>query len=357
MTFRCAVVGASGYAGAELIALLAGHPEVQICAIQADTSAGLAWESLFPQHAHRFCGTIAAFDPASLAGLDVVFLALPHGASARAAAQLHGKVGHIIDLSGDLRLADPVSYKHWYGFDHPAPQLLGEAAYGLPELFGADLPGARLVACAGCYATVAQLATAPALGLGDAVGSSVSISAMSGTSGAGRKADVSLSFTEVAGSVRAYRIGHHQHVPEITNGLQRASGRSVRVTFVPHLLPIPRGILATVIVQNPGAVTQDALLDAYRTAYAGSAFVRIVDPRLRLPSISDIVGQNFCDLAPFVDEQAGTLVIIGVLDNLVKGAAGQAVQVMNHILSIPETLGILSTFHSMPPTLPGAAAC
>lgn len=357
MALRCAVVGASGYAGGELIALLAGHPDVEICAVQADTSAGLAWESLFPQHAHRFSATIEAFDAAALAGLDVVFLALPHGASARAAAQLQGRVGHIIDLSGDLRLRDTSSYKRWYGIDHPAPQLLGQATYGLPELFAADLPGSQLVACAGCYATVAQLATAPALSFGDAVGDTISISAMSGTSGAGRKADVSLSFTEVAGSLRAYRIGHHQHVPEITNGLVRASGRSVRVTFVPHLVPIPRGILATVILQNPGGVTQDELLAAYRGAYAGSAFVRIVDPRKRLPAVSDVVGQNFCDLAPFVDEEAGTLVIIGVLDNLVKGAAGQALQVMNHVMSLPETSGLLFSSRSISMSPLGVSAC
>ena len=357
MSIRCAVVGASGYAGAELVALLARHPDAQLCAVQSETAAGSQWEALFPQHAHRFAGTIGSFDPAALAGLDVVFLALPHGASGRAAAALHGNVGHILDLSGDLRLADAATYKRWYGLDHPAPQLLGTAAYGLPELFGEDLPGAALVACAGCYATVAQLAAAPALGLGDAVGSDVTVAAMSGTTGAGRKADLSLSFSEVEGSLRAYRVGHHQHVPEMTQGLQRASGRTARVTFVPHLVPIARGILASVVLQNLGGIGQDALLGTYRSAYEDCAFVRILDPRVRLPAVSDVVGQNFCDLAPIVDEAAGTIVVVGVIDNLVKGAAGQAVQIMNRVLSLPESRGLLAAPRTLASRQPGVLPC
>jgi len=354
---RCAVVGASGYAGAELVALLAGHPDAELCAVQAETAAGSQWESLFPQHAHRFAGTIAPFDPAALGGVDVVFLALPHGASARAAAALLGHVKHIIDLSGDLRLTDAETYKRWYGLDHPAPYLLGRAAYGLPELFGAALPGASLVACAGCYATVAQLAIAPALGLGDSVGADVTISAMSGTTGAGRKADLSLSFSEVDGSLRAYRVGNHQHVPEIMQGLERATGRRLRVTFVPHLVPISRGILASVVLANRGGVDQDTLLATYRDAYETSRFVRILDPRQRLPAVGDVVGQNFCDLAPIVDQAAGTIVVVGVLDNLVKGAAGQAVQVMNLVLSLPESRGLLASPRTFASCQSGVAPC
>jgi N-acetyl-gamma-glutamyl-phosphate reductase len=338
---RCAVVGASGYSGAELVSLLSLHPETRLQAVVGDSSAGRAWESLHPARAHHFRGTMQAFDADALAGLDVVFLALPHGASARAAAALRGRVGHVIDLSGDLRLPDADSYRAWYGQEHPAPELLGQAAYGLPELFGCALPGASLVACAGCYATVSQLAAAPAIDAEGEGPAAVTISAMSGTTGAGRKADLALSFSEVAGNLRAYRVGRHQHAPEIAQGLTRYSGRRARVTFVPHLVPIARGILATVVVANERALSQDALLDRFRAAYAGKPFVRVLDPRERLPEVTDVVGTNFCTLAPVVDAGAGTLVIVGVIDNLVKGAAGQAVQVMNVVLGLPETTGLL----------------
>ena len=340
---RVAVVGASGYSGAELIPLLAGHPSVEIVSLHADSSSGQRWEDLYPSRRHIFNGEILPFDPEAMVGLDVVFLALPHGASAKAAAALRGSVGHIIDLSGDLRLPDAASYRRWYGADHAAPELLGQAAYGLPELFACALKDAPLVACAGCYATASQLAAAPALAAGPkASAASVMISAMSGTSGAGRKGDLALSFTEISQNLRAYRVGKHQHAPEIAQGLTRASERPVTVTFVPNLVPIVRGILANVILANELAWTQDAALAAYRAFYEGKPFVRVVDPRKRLPEVSDVVGTNFCDLAPVVDESAGTLVVVSVIDNLVKGAAGQAVQVMNIVLGIDETEGLLS---------------
>ena len=340
---RCAIVGASGYSGAQLAALLARHPQAEVAALFADTSAGKRFEDLHPSLRHLVRGELRAFSPEAVAAVapDVVFLALPHGASAKAAAALADGGSRIIDLSGDLRLPDAAAYRRWYGADHAAPELLGRAAYGLPELFGAALPGAALVACAGCYATAAQLAAAPAVAA--APGSApvaVTVSAMSGTSGAGRKADLALSHSEVSGNVRAYRVGRHQHAPEIAQGLSRASKRAVQVTFVPHLVPIVRGILASVIVSDPGW-TQEQALQAYRDFYSGKPFVRVVDASQRLPEVQDVVGTNFCDVAPVVDESAGTLVVVAVIDNLIKGAAGQAVQVMNLVLGLPETLGLL----------------
>jgi len=334
----CAVIGASGYGGAELVAGLSRHPEVSLTSVQAESSAGTAFESLYPGQAHVFRGVLQPIDPTRLHGEDVVFLALPAGIASRVAAQLIGKVGAIIDLSGDLRCADAATYRRWYGHEHAAPHLLGQAVYGLPELFGNELLGAKLVACAGCYATVAQLAAAPALGLSSATG--VVIHAISGTTGAGRKADVETSFSEVAENLRAYLVGRHQHVPEITAGLERWGGRPVRVTFVPHLAPLRRGIFASVVLPSEG-LDASAVLDTYRAAYAESAFVRIVDPAERLPQTRDVFDTNFCDLAPVVDAEAGTLVVLGVIDNLGKGAAGQAVQIMNRVLGWPETLGLL----------------
>ncbi len=336
----CAVVGASGYSGAELAALLAGHPQVRLAGLYADASAGQRFEDLHPGKRHLVTGELLAFDPATFPSVDVAFLALPHGASARAAAQIAGRAGRVIDLSGDLRLPDAGAYRRWYGAEHPAPDLLGRAAYGLPELAGRSLTDATLVACAGCYATASQLAAAPGVraGGGDA---GITIAAMSGTSGAGRKADLSLSFSEVGGTLRAYRVGRHQHAPEIAAGLSRLAGRPVTVTFVPHLVPIVRGILVSVVMPNDMGWTQARALEAHRAFYAQSPFVRIVDPARRLPEVTDVVGTNFCDIAPVVDEAAGTVVVIAVIDNLIKGAAGQAVQVMNVVLGLPETAGLL----------------
>ena len=339
---RCAVVGASGYSGAELVRLLARHPLAELVSVQADSCAGERWEDLHPHARHLFQGRIERFDADALAGLDVVFLALPHGSSAPAGAKLVGRVGTVIDLSGDLRLKDAASYRAWYGHDHGAPHLLGRAVYGLPELFGVDLPGADLVACAGCYATAVQLAAAPALALPDAVESDVTAAAMSGTTGAGRKADAALSFSEIAGNLRAYRVGRHPHTPEIASGLKRHSGRGVRVTFVPHLAPIPRGILATVALRTTRTIEPEELLAAYERAYEGAPFVRVVDPAERLPEVRDVVGTNFCDIAPVVDRDAATVVVVAVLDNLGKGAAGQGVQVMNVVLGLPEASGLVS---------------
>jgi N-acetyl-gamma-glutamyl-phosphate reductase len=337
---RTAVVGASGYSGAELVALLAGHPRVSVESVVAASTAGSRWEELYPGRSHLFSGEIASFEADRLAGLDVVFLALPSGESAVAARELRGRVGRVIDLSGDLRLTDEGAYRRWYGRAHPAPELLGTAVYGLPELFGNELPEADLVACAGCYATVSQLAAAPALDL-DAVTGVVMISAVSGTSGAGRKADVALSFSEVFGDVRPYRVAAHQHVPEIEMGLERRGGRKVPVTFVPQLIPIERGILATVVLPLETGVGQEEVLDHYRRCYETAPFVRVLDPGERLPAVRNVVGTNYCELAPVVDTGGGSLVVVGVIDNLLKGAAGQAVQVFNRCVGLPETLGLV----------------
>lgn len=339
---RTAVVGASGYTGAELVGLLAGHPRFALQGLFGAGSVGRRWEELYPGRRHLFVGEIRAFEAAALAGFDTVFLALPHGASAAAARELRGVVGRVIDLSGDLRLGSEAEYRKWYGREHPAPELLGQAVYGLPELFGGELAGAPLVACAGCYASVSQLAAAPALALPGAFEDEVTICATSGTSGAGRKAELALSFTEVFGDLRPYRVGRHQHVPEIAAGLERHAGRRARVTFVPHLAPIERGIVASVVLRPRRRVEPSRIVEVYREAYRACPFVRVLDPADRLPAVRQVVGTNFCELAPVVDESGGTLVVVGAIDNLLKGAAGQAVQVANLAAGLPETLGLLS---------------
>lgn len=335
---KIAVVGASGYAGAQLAALLARHPEAPSLALFADTAAGQRLSTLHPRYASIVDGVLAAYSPEAVAGADVAFLALPHGASGKAAAALVGRVGHVIDLSGDLRLSGEDSYQRWYGRAHPAPALLGKAVYGLPELFGSALKGAALVACAGCYATCVQLAAAPVLELSGA--SDVVVFAASGTSGAGRKAEVATSFSEVFGDLRAYRLGKHQHVPEIQAGLGRVSGRDVRVTFAPHLAPIERGIVASVVVRNDRKATQGDVDAALRGFYGEKPFVRVLDASERLPSVKAVCGTNVCEIAAVVDEAGGTIVVSAALDNLMKGAASQAVQVMNGVLGLDETAGL-----------------
>jgi len=335
------VVGASGYAGAELVTILAGHPEVEIVSIHADSHSGSRWEDLYPGWRHVYQGDILPLEYERLFRCDVVFLALPHGASAAAASRLEGKGPLIVDLSGDMRLNDVDSYRRWYGMEHSAPHLLGKATYGLPELFREDLAETEMVACAGCYATVSQIAAAPALAMGEGIGTRVAISALSGTSGAGRKADVALNFSQVHGDLRAYRVGRHQHAPEISAGLSRYAKRKIDLTFVPHLVPIDRGILATVLLPNPGGHEAGEVLAAYVETYDSAPFVRVVDPAVRLPSVKDVTGTNFCDVAPTVDEVGGSIVVVGVIDNLVKGAAGQAVQVMNLVCGLEETLGLV----------------
>jgi len=337
---RTAVIGASGYTGSELVGLLAGHPMARIEALVGDRSAGARWEDLNPAKADLHQGDIVVFDPDALAGLDAAFLALPSGESAAVAQQLQGRVKCVIDLSGDLRLADAASYEHWYGRTHPAPDLIGTAVYGLPELFGEDLADADLVACAGCYSTVTQLAAAPAL-LTGSVAPHVAVSAVSGTSGAGRTSDSALSFSEMFGDVRSYRIGRHQHTPEMINGLSRLAGRPVRVSFVPHLVPIERGIHATVVMDATGPIDQDGILDHYRAFYRDAPFVRVLDPADRLPSVRNVVGTNVCEVAPVVDSAGQSLVVVGAIDNLVKGAAGQAIQVLNRRFGLPETAGLM----------------
>ena len=336
-----AVVGASGYAGAELVGLLAGHPEVDVVGTFAHSYAGQAFERLFPRLRHLHRGVMHAFDPDLIAGVDLVCLALPQGKSALAAKALHGRVGHIIDLGGDLRMRNARTWEHAYGQTHPAPELLGEAVYGLPELFGDDLPGARLVACAGCYATVAQLAAAPAFALGTTLRPKVRVHATSGSSGAGRKAEVALGFSELSGDLRAYRVGSHQHVAEIRAGLERLCGGDVPVGFTPHLAPIERGILADVVLEANRPLHAATILATWRAAYRDSPFVRVVDPADRLPSVRDVARTPYCDLAPVVDSQTGDLVVIGVIDNLMKGAASQAVQVANRVLGFDERVGLI----------------
>ncbi len=333
-----AIVGASGYTGLELTRLLARHPVLRLEALYSDRWASETAGARLP-----LSGATAAlrYRPLAEGGAteaEIVFLATPAEVSAELAPRLLARGLRVVDLSGAFRLEDPAAYPQWYGFQHPAPTLLAEARYGLPELARERLGGARLVTNPGCYATTIALALAPLVKAGLGLDGGVAVTGMSGVSGAGRKASEDYSFVEVADDLRAYRIGRHQHVPEIEQAVARYAGARPTLSFTPILAPIRRGILATVTVRAaPGAPAAD-LAEVARAAYRDEPFVRVLPPEQVM--VKDVVHTNRCHLGVAVDARAGVVVAVSALDNLVKGAAGQAVQAMNAAMGWPETAGL-----------------
>jgi N-acetyl-gamma-glutamyl-phosphate reductase len=341
MKKRIAVIGASGYTGVELTRLLAAHPHVELAVASSDRWVGERVEARTgAPGAVRYLSLEAALEAAvdPETGCEVVMLATPADASHELVPRLLAQGRRVIDLSGAYRLRDAAFYASHYGLSHAHTGLLDEAVYGLPELFRARVGAARLVANPGCYATAIQLALAPLLGLLDG-GSRIIVDAMSGVTGAGRKASEEFSFTEIAGDLRAYRVLRHQHEPEIEQSLAAVCGRSVDITFVPHLLPVSRGILATCHAQLAPGITRDDVNAAYERAYSGEAFVALA-PGAEQVALHDVVGTNRCRIGCAVGAR-GELVAIAAIDNLVKGAAGQAVQNLNLMLGLDERAGLL----------------
>ena len=329
---KAGVVGASGYAGVELLRLCAAHPDLDVAVAAAGSHAGATVADHTPSLAAAYPSlTFDATDPAALDGLDVVFCALPHGESQKLVPDLVGRVGAIVDLAADFRLRDPALYPTWYGEEHQAPALLDEFVYGLPELFRADLAGATLVAAPGCYPTAAALGLAPFARAGLIETTGIVVDAASGVSGAGRGLSDRLHFGAVDEDFTAYGLLDHRHTPEI----EQAVG--AQVLFTPHLAPMVRGILATSYARPTGDLTTDDALGILRDVYAGEPFVVVSD---RSPSTKATAGSNCAHLTVRVDQRTGWLVVLAALDNLVKGAAGQAVQCANIVLGLPETTGL-----------------
>jgi len=332
-----AVVGASGYSGLELTRILARHPRLRPTALLSDRWAGeRAGDRLAlpePAAALRYgaLGDAAALDA------EVAFLATPAEVSHELAPRLLARGVRVVDLSGAFRLTDPALYPPWYGFEHRAPELLAEARYGLPELAREQLAGARLVTNPGCYATAIALALAPLVRSGLVEADGVTVAAMSGVSGAGRKASEDYAFCEVDEDLRAYRIGKHQHVPEIEQTVARFAGRCAPLSFTPHLVPIRRGILATCTLRLARGTDPAALAAAY-APYAKEPFLRVL-PADKV-SVKDVVRTNRVHLGVAVDARAGVAVAVSAIDNLVKGAAGQAVQALNATMGWDEALGL-----------------
>jgi N-acetyl-gamma-glutamyl-phosphate reductase len=334
---KVGIVGASGYAGGELVRLLSRHPEARIVELQA---RGRKSDPIAATHPH-LASTGLTLDDALPAEVDAIFLALPHGAAAQLVPDLLERGLAVIDLGPDFRLKDPADYPRWYGFDHPAPDLLAKAVYGLPELHRADLQAAaestvRLVASPGCYSTSAILSLAPLARAG--LIDDVVVDAKSGVSGAGRDAKADMMFAEVNESVKAYGVGGHRHVAEIEQELGLLAGTRGRpVDFLPHLIPMTRGILAACHVRPTREASQAELDAIYADAYGGECFVEVVSAP---PATKHVTGSNWFRVHVRADERTGSVLALGVLDNLVKGAAGQAVQAFNVMFGLAEDAGL-----------------
>ncbi len=334
---KAAVLGATGYTALELIKILLRHPQAEITALTTRQEDSPHVSSVHPGLAGRLDLTCENLTPAQVAErADVVFCALPHGASMAAIPELLSSGARVVDLSADYRLSDPGVYEQWYGLVHTDPTRLGSTVYGLPELFADEIPGKDLIANPGCYTSTSILGLAPLLA-GDLIEpTGIVIDAKSGVSGAGRAPKLATLFAECNESVTAYSVGNHRHTPEIDLILSRDIGKQVEVVFTPHLMPMDRGILCSIYTRPTREMTESQLLDVYREFYADKPFVRVVE---HIPRTKDVSGTNFCDIT--VRANRGTLVVFSALDNLIKGAAGVAVQNFNLMIGASETTALL----------------
>jgi N-acetyl-gamma-glutamyl-phosphate reductase len=335
-----AIVGSSGYTGGELYRLLVNHPRAQVTSVTSEKSAGKPLTSIFPHLAgltNLICEPLDAEAIAKKA--DFVFLALPHVTSQEAAFRFHQLGKKVVDLSADYRLADPTVYEAWYEHCHQHPELLNSAVYGLPELHREKIRKASLVANPGCYPTSAILAIAPLVKKGIVDLKSVIIDSKSGVSGAGRNPSLVHHYPEVNEGLMAYKIGTHRHTPEIEQELTALAGQSVRVSFTPHLIPMNRGILTTIYATLNAAVDTSQVHALYHEFYRNEPFVRLL-AHGEFPNVRNVRGSNFCDIGVYADRRTGRAVVVSAIDNLVKGASGQAIQNMNLMMGFHETDGI-----------------
>jgi N-acetyl-gamma-glutamyl-phosphate reductase len=338
MKLRIAIIGASGYSGIELVRIAQQHPQVEIAHVMGSSTVGKRIDEVYPYFRKRFTKQIEPYECQRLADVDLVFLSLPHGEALKYVPELLAAGKKVIDFSGDFRFKSAQTYEAWYHVPHTAPECLVQAVFGLPELFHKEIRTCQLLANPGCYPTGAILALAPLMTKTYAACDDLAITAMSGTSGAGRKEKLELLFAEVNETVKAYRVGKHQHTPEIQGILEQVAGRALNVVFIPHLLPITRGIYTTVCLSLKEPVTQAAVVQDYQTFYQDAPFVRVLADMP--PELKFVTGTNYCDIGVNIDQTGHFLVITSAIDNLMKGAAGQAVQNMNLMAGFPETEGL-----------------
>ncbi len=338
---RIGVLGASGYTGADLVRLATRHPNIEIVALTANTHAGKAMAEVFPHFFMLDLPKLVEWEKVDWKGLDAVFCGLPHGTTQEITAAVlaaNPKI-RVIDMSADFRLHDMATYAEWYGHEHRAPALQGEAVYGLTEVYREKIRAARLIACPGCYPTAALLALLPIAGGGLIDADDIVIDAKSGVTGAGRGLKQNTLFSEAGEGLSPYSVAKHRHAPEIEQEIGVAVGAPVTVNFTPHLIPMSRGELCTSYVRLKGATADDlraALVDAYKH----EPFVHVA-PRGVLPQTQNVRGSNYVQVGVFADRIKGRAIVISVLDNLVKGSAGQAIQNMNIAFGLEETTGLL----------------
>jgi N-acetyl-gamma-glutamyl-phosphate reductase len=335
-----AVLGASGYTGADAVRLLARHPGVQISALTANTHAGKAMDEVFPHFFMLELPVLTEWEKVDWTMLDAVFCGLPHGTTQEiiAAVLKTNPAIKVLDMSADFRLRDPAAYAHWYGHAHRALELQGEAVYGLTELYRKEIAAARLVACPGCYPTAVLLALVPLVRAGLVDADDLVIDAKSGVTGAGRGLKQNTLFAEAGEGLSPYSVAQHRHTAEIDQEIGDAAGRAVTANFTPHLIPMARGELCTCYVRLNGAGADD-LRAALQEAYRGEPFVHVARKGV-VPQTQNVRGSNYVQIAVFADRIEGRAIVISTLDNLVKGSAGQAIQNMNLMFGWPETTGL-----------------
>ncbi|BAY45658.1 N-acetyl-gamma-glutamyl-phosphate reductase [Scytonema sp. HK-05] len=335
------IVGASGYGGVQLVRLLMDHPEVELVYLGGESSAGKPLADLYPHLAHIINQQIEAVDPETIAGrCEVVFLSLPNGLACKMAPQLLEKGCKVLDLSADYRFSDLTTYTSWYGVQRTDLATAAQAVYGLPELYRDRIAEAQLIGCPGCYPTASLLALSPLLKQGLIVPETAIVDAKSGTSGGGRQAKVNMLLAEADNSLGAYNVARHRHTPEIEQICSDLAGHEVTIQFTPHLIPMVRGILATVYatLRDPGLVRDD-LITIYRAFYRNSPWVTVCDPGV-YPQTKWAGGSNLCYIGIEVDPRTGRAIVMSAIDNLIKGQAGQAIQCLNIMMGWDETLGL-----------------
>ena len=346
MSYKVGIIGAAGFAGAELVRLVLQHPEFELAVITSNADAGTSLADVYPAVAGASDLVFTTHDDPAVKSCDLAFLAVPHTAAMAQAPALLDAGVTVVDLSADYRLADKDVYEQWYGAKHTSPELLATRSFGLPELFGEDIDRARelhaagkpaLVACAGCYPTATSIASAPAIRAGWTQGL-VIVDAKSGVTGAGKGCNAKTHFCNADEDVQAYNVGKHRHTPEI----EQILGKPGEVVFTPHLVPQRRGILSTVYLQltpEAASMSVEEMVDYYDGFYAGRPFAQVL-PAGKLPRTSSVTGTNVCQVGLAKNERTNTLVAIGAIDNLCKGAAGQAVQCANLVFGLAEDAGL-----------------
>ncbi len=337
--FKVAIIGATGYTGREVAGILARHPYARPHYLTSESFAGQRLDQVYPQFRSVLELPLEKAEMKKVADCDFIFSALPHGHAMEIVPELLATGKKVVDLSGDFRLKDGALYPKWYGFEHRHPKLLAQSIYGVPEVYRTEIREAELVANLGCYPTSILLALKPLLLEGVVETTDIIVDAKSGVSGAGRSPQLPFHFPECAENFKAYKVAGHQHTPEIEQELSALSDRQLTITFTPHLVPMIRGIFSTIYLRLQEGFDENTLWEAYNKYYGGEQFVRLLQPP-GLPETSFVSGSNFCDISFRLDKRTGRLIVLSAIDNLIKGAAGQAVQNMNIMLGLPEECGL-----------------